>query len=346
MTDGYGYSAPVSHVSGLRRLISIVSPCFNEAEVIEQFYDELRAVLDAMGAYEFEIILVDDGSVDATLKTLNRIAERDPRVRVASFSRNFGHQIALTAGMDFACGDAVIMLDSDLQHPVSLIPVLIERWREGHEIVSAVRQETAGVSWFKRFSSRAFYTLLNAVSAVEIPDGAADFCLISRRVADTLSKMRERHRFLRGMISWSGFRRDLVSYRAAARAAGHSKYTLLKMVRMGMDAILSFSTAPIMLASRLGAAVTGLGLLYLAWNLIKALYLGRMAPGWASLIALTMTLGGSQLMFIGLIGQYIARMFEELKDRPMYVLKQDPRPARQQARETAPARVAAGARST
>lgn len=322
---------------GGRRLISIVSPCFNEAEVIDLFYRELRRVIEGLGEYDFEMILVDDGSADRTLEALNRIAERDRRVRVVSFSRNFGHQIALTAGLDYASGDAVIMMDSDLQHPPSLIPELIRRWREGHDIVSAVREDTEDVSIFKKASSRAFYLLINALSAVRIPEGAADFCLVSRRVAGALHSMRERHRFLRGLISWSGFSRALVPYRAAARAAGESKYTLFKMVGMALDAIVSFSTAPIRLATRLGFLITALGFVYLAWNLIRAFVIGQMAPGWASLIGVTMILGGSQLMFIGLIGQYVARMFEELKGRPLYILKQEPPLPQHRAPEAAAA---------
>jgi len=310
-----------------RRRISIVSPCYNEAEIIHLFYGELHRILDGLSEYDFELILVDDGSTDLTLDALNQIAERDERVRVASFSRNFGHQIALTAGLDFATGDAVIMMDSDLQHPPALLPELIRRWRDGHDIVSAVREDTEGVSFFKKASSRAFYWLINVLGAVHIPNGAADFCLVSRRVARALQGMRERHRFLRGMIAWSGFSRAFVPYRATARAAGRSKYTMVKMMGMAVDAVLSFSTVPIRLATRVGIFITVLGIVYLAWNLIKAFVTGRMAPGWASLIAVTMVLGGAQLMFIGLIGQYLARVFEELKGRPMYILKQEPAPA-------------------
>ena len=317
---------------GGRRLVSIVSPCYNEAEVIGLFYEELSRVIDGLAEHDFEIILVDDGSADGTLEALNRIAERDRRVRVASFSRNFGHQIALTAGLDVAAGDAVIMMDSDLQHPPSLIPELIRRWREGYDIVSAAREDTESVSIFKKASSRAFYWVINALGAVHIPQGAADFCLVSRRVAREVRSMRERHRFLRGMIAWSGFRRALVPYRAAARAAGRSKYTLVKMVGMAVDAILSFSTAPIRLATRAGVLITFLGFAYLAWNLIKAFATGNMEPGWASLIGVTMILGGSQLMFIGLIGQYLARVFEELKGRPLYIFKQEPTPLEHRVR--------------
>jgi dolichol-phosphate mannosyltransferase len=313
-----------SPAGGGRRLISIVSPCYNEAEVIGLFYDELRRVIDGLPEYDFELILVDDGSADRTLEALNRIAQRDGRVRVASFSRNFGHQIALTAGLDFAAGDAVIMMDSDLQHPPSLIPEMIRRWREGHDIVSAVREDTEGVSILKKASAHSFYWLINALSAVHIPQGAADFCLVSHRVAREIRGMRERHRFLRGMIAWSGFSRAFIPYHAAARAAGESKYTMVRMVGLALDAIISFSTVPIRLATRVGLLITGLGFVYIAWNLINAYVTGRWAPGWGSLIAVTMMMGGAQLIFIGLIGQYLARVFEELKGRPMYILKQEP----------------------
>jgi glycosyltransferase involved in cell wall biosynthesis len=318
-----------------RRRISIVSPCYNEAQVVDLFHTELARVLSGMPEHEFEIVLVDDGSADGTLEALNRIAARDPRVRVASFSRNFGHQIALTAGIDFASGDAVITLDSDLQHPPALIPELLRRWREGYDIVSAIREDTDGVGIFKKASSRAFYFLINALSTVHVPVGAADFCLVSRRVADQLRGMRERHRFLRGMISWAGFSRALVPYRAAARAAGEPKYTLFKMVGLALDAIVSFSTVPIRLAARLGVVISLLGFAYLAWNFVKAYLEHSAAAGWASTLGVVMILGGAQLMFLGLIGQYVGRMFEELKGRPIYILKQEPAPVPDAARFSA-----------
>jgi dolichol-phosphate mannosyltransferase len=243
---------------------------------------------------------------------------------VCSFSRNFGHQIALTAGLDFAAGDGVIMMDCDLQHPPAIIPELVEKWRAGYDIVSALRLDTKGVSLFKKLSSWSFYFIMNRLSDIHIPSGAADFCLLSRRVCDVLRSMPERHRFLRGMISWLGFNRTIVPYEASERAAGSSKYTMAKMVAMALDAALSFSTTPIRLATRVGFVITFLGFIYLAWNLIKAYGFSYAVPGWASLIGLTMILGGSQLVFIGIVGQYIARAFEELKGRPMYVMKQEP----------------------
>ncbi len=312
-------------------LLSVIAPCYNESEVVGLFYRELRPVLESLENLDFEILLIDDGSSDDTLDQLNRIAEGDPTVRVLSLSRNFGHQITLTAGLDFAVGDAVIMMDSDLQHPPSLVPVLVQKWREGYDVVSAVRVRTEGETWFKGFTSRGFYTLLNALSGTKVPQGAADFCLISRRVCDSLNDMPERHRFLRGLISWAGFKRTLVPYESPQRAAGQTKYSLVKMVTLALDAVFSFSAEPLRLALRAGLTVTFGGFVYLAWTLIYGYLIKGLVPGYASLIGVTMILGGSQLIFIGLIGQYLARVFEQVKGRPIYLLKQEPAEPRRRA---------------
>ena len=310
--------------NGKPRLLSVIAPCYNESEVIELFYGALRPVLESLDDLEFEIVFVDDGSSDDTLDQLNRIASLDSTVRVASLSRNFGHQIALTAGLDTAAGDAVIMMDTDLQHPPALIPELVRLWRDGADVVSTIRQRTADEAWLKGVTSRGFYSLLNALSTTKVPQGAADYCLLSRRVVDALRDMPERHRFLRGLVSWVGFRRVLVPYEAPKRAAGHTKYTPVKMVTMALDAVFSFSAEPLRLALRAGLGVTGLGFAYLAWTLINGYLLGGLVPGYSSLIGVTMILGGCQLVFIGLIGQYLARVFEEVKGRPIYLLKQQP----------------------
>ena len=307
--------------------LTIVAPCYNESEVIALFYRQLVDVLDELRDLEVDILFVDDGSTDDTLQILDQIARNDDRVRIGSFSRNFGHQNALTAGLEHAEGDAVITMDCDLQHPPRVIPELIEKWREGYDIVSGIRKDTKGVSQFKKLSSRLFYALLRMLSTTHIPTGAADFCLLSRRVCNVLQSMPERHRFLRGLISWVGFDRALVSYDADERAAGRSKYSSIKMLRMAIDAILSFSTAPIRMATRVGYFIAFAGFAYLVWNLVAAFMLGHIVPGWASLIGLTMLLGGSQLIFIGIIGQYLARVFEESKARPLYVFKREPESA-------------------
>ena len=309
-------------------LLSVISPCYNESEVIGLFYQSLRPVLESLDHLDFEMVFVDDGSTDDTLALLNRLAASDPALRVLSLSRNFGHQVALTAGIDHAAGDAVVMMDSDLQHPPSVIPELVRQWRAGHDVVTAIRQRTDGEGWFKGLSSRGFYALLNALSGTKVPAGAADFCLLSGRVCQSLRDMPERHRFLRGLVSWAGFDRAFVPYVAPRRAAGRTKYSMVKMVGLALDAVFSFSAEPLRLALRAGLGITFLGFAYLAWTLIYGYLLSGLVPGYSSLIGVTMILGGCQLMFIGLIGQYLARVFEEVKGRPIYLLKQEPPEAR------------------
>ncbi len=304
--------------------MSIICPCYNEADVIDLFYRELVGVLKTLRDVDVEIVCVDDGSSDRTLERLNAIARDDRNVRVVSLSRNFGHQVALTAGLDFARGDAVIMMDTDLQHPPALIPEMVEKWRAGFDIVSAVRRDTDGASWFKNVTSRTFYFVLNRMSPTAIPQGVADFTLLSSRVYPQLRDMRERHRFVRGMISWMGFTRAFVYYDARARAGGVSKYTFPRMVSMAFDAVLSFSSTPLRLATGIGLFVTFLGFLYLIWIVLRAILVNDLVVGWASMIAVSLILGGCQLLFIGLIGQYLARVFDEVKGRPIYVAKQVP----------------------
>lgn len=307
-----------------KQLLSIVTPCYNESEVVQLFYNAVKPVLDTLPDLDYEIIFIDDGSIDDTLLRLNEIASRDKTVRVCSLSRNFGHQIALTAGLDFARGDAIILMDSDLQHPPSSIPELVAKWREGYDVVSAVRENSQGASWLKDFTSNSFYFIFNLLSPTHVPKGAADFCLLSRRVCDTLNNMPERHRLLRGMISWTGFKRALVPYVCAERVAGQSKYSLAKMVGLALDAVFSFSAQPLKLAFRMGLLMAVLGFSYLFWTVVSGLIHGSLVPGYASLIGVTVTLGGFQLAFIGLIGEYLARVFEEVKGRPTYLVKQFP----------------------
>jgi len=307
-----------------RQLLSVVTPCYNESEVVHLFYNAVKPVLDNLSELDYEIIFVDDGSTDDTLMRLNEIASRDKTVRVCSLSRNFGHQIALTAGMDFTRGDAIVLMDSDLQHPPGTIPELVEKWREGYDVVSAVRENSQGASWLKDFTSNGFYFVFNLLSPTHVPKGAADFCLLSRRVCDTLNNMPERHRLLRGLVSWTGFKRALVPYVCAERVAGQSKYSLAKMVGLALDAVFSFSAQPLKLAFRLGLLMAVLGFSYLFWTVLAGLINGSLVPGYASLIGVTVTLGGFQLAFIGLIGEYLARVFEEVKGRPTYLVKQFP----------------------
>jgi polyisoprenyl-phosphate glycosyltransferase len=308
-----------------RRTLCVVSPCFNEAAGIRAFYDALKGVLGSLADLEHRIVFVDDGSTDATLQVLDELAAADPRVRVYSLSRNFGHQVALSAGCDVARGDALVLMDSDRQHPPSLIPAMVAKWRAGADVVSAVRLRTAGASLFKRVSARAFYRLLNSISDTPIVPGAADFVLLSAPARDALLRMPERHRFLRGMVSWIGFRREFVEYHAVARGTGESSYTLRRMIRLASDALFSFSTAPVRLATRLGLAVVACGMLYLAYILYTLLaHPAQVVQGWSSLIIVVLILSGVQIIFTGLIGEYVARIFEEAKGRPLYFFKQRP----------------------
>ena len=312
-------------VTSGRLTLCVVSPCFNEAAGIRGFHEALQRVLASLSDLDGRLVLVDDGSTDDTLQALNQLAAADQRVRVYSLSRNFGHQVALTAGCDVARGDAFILMDSDLQHPPELIPAMVAKWRAGADVVSAVRLRTAGVSPFKRLSARMFYGLLNSVSETRVEPGAADFVLLSRRAHAALLRMPERHRFLRGMVSWIGFRREFVEYEAPARRSGESNYTLRRMVRLASDALFSFSTAPVRLATRMGLAVVACGMLYLGYIFYSILARPeQIVPGWTSLVIVMLILSGVQILFVGLIGEYIARIFEEAKRRPLYFFKQRP----------------------
>jgi len=302
--------------------LCIVAPCHNEEDVLPEFHRRLRDVLASLDGLDYRLVLVDDGSTDGTLERIEELRRRDPRVEVASLTRNFGHQAALLAGLSMAGGDAVLIMDSDLQHPPELIPEMVRRWRDGHDVVSAVRRTSAGVSWFKRFSSGLFYWLINRLSDTPIVPGAADFCLMSRRAHAALMRMPEHHPFLRGMISWMGFPRTFVPYDAAERPAGATKYDLPRMIAMALDAVFSFSVTPIRLMTRLGLVITGLGFIYLAYVVLRALIADDLVQGWGSLISVVVILGGLQLTFMGVIGAYLARVFEEVKRRPLYLFKQ------------------------
>ncbi len=301
--------------------LCVVAPCFNEAAGIREFHRQLKLVLEQLPDCQPRIVLVDDGSSDGTPRELAEIAKGDPAVRVLTLSRNFGHQIALTAGLDAADGDAVIMMDADLQHPPSLIPEMIARWREGADIVSAIRQATQGASWWKRGTSGLFYRLINLLSDTHVVPGAADFCLLSRRAHLALLKVRERQRFLRGIVSWIGFNRTFVPFAAPPRFAGQSSYSLAKMIRLATAAVVSFSSAPLRMATRLGLLVSAAGFAYLLYILLAWLFFERIEPGWTSTISVILILGGVQLVFMGLLGEYLAVVYEEAKQRPLYLLK-------------------------
>ena len=300
-------------------LLSVIVPMYYEQEVARECHRRLTSVLD--GKYEYELLYVNDGSTDNTLPILKEIAAQDKRVRVISFSRNFGHQVAVTAGVHHARGDALVIIDADLQDPPELIPDMVEMWQDGWEVVYAKRKKRKGESAFKLFSAKMFYKTLNFLTDIDIPADTGDFRLIDRKVAEAFKQMPERSRFIRGMIAWLGFKQTPIEYERDARFAGETKYPLKKMLKLASNGILSFSTQPLRLVMQVGmlAVLVSLALLIYA---IVAKATGHADTGWASLMVTVTFLGGVQLISVGVLGQYLARMFEESKNRPLYVISE------------------------
>jgi dolichol-phosphate mannosyltransferase len=299
-------------------LISVVAPFYDEEQTVAEF---ARRVTAALARFEHELVLVDDGSRDGTAAALAALAASDERVKVVSLSRNFGHQAALTAGLEHARGDVVVMLDGDLQDPPELIPAMLDRWREGVDVVYAVRRSRPGETVFKRTTARWFYRLFRRLAQVELEVESGDFRLMDRGALDALLAMPERNRFLRGMTVWVGFSQTAVPYVREARAAGRSKYPLRKMVRFSFDAITSFSQAPLQWATLLGFAFSGLAFLGIPLTVV-ARYTNIYSPGIPSTILVILLLGGIQLITVGIIGEYVGRIYDEVKRRPLYVVRE------------------------
>lgn len=305
----------------MKKLITIVSPFLDEEENLPVLYDRLVRVMDAQPE-GWELILVDDGSTDGSVPWVRKKAAEDPRVKLIVLSRDFGHQVAITAGLDYARGDATVVIDADLQDPPEVIPELLAKWREGYEIVYAVRRSRAGESWFKKASARMFYRLFHAIAGIQVPMDAGEFRLIDRKVVEALRGVRELHRFLRGLTCWTGFSQCPVVYDRAARHAGRTKYPLWQLIRLSWDALTSFSGAPLRWMMGVGILVSVVGMLF-ALRLIvsRVMGWGETVPGWTSLIAAMLVLGGIQLMSLGLLGQYVSRIYEETKKRPLYFIR-------------------------
>jgi polyisoprenyl-phosphate glycosyltransferase len=299
---------------------SVIVPVFNEQEVIGVCHAELRGVMDRTGK-PYEIIFVNDGSTDRTAVILRTLARHDRRVRVLGLSRNFGQQIAISAGIDRARGRAVIIIDADLQDPPGVIPDLIAKWETGFEVVYGRRTVREKESAFKRASAWLFYRFLRRLSGVPIPADAGDFRLLDRTVCDALKSMPERHRFLRGLVSWTGFRQTEVPYQRRKRRAGTSKYPLWKMIGFALDAVTSFSHKPLRIASLLGILVSGAGFLYLLYSLIRFLA-GQAVEGWTSLVALLIVFNGFLFLIVGVLGEYVGRIYDEVKGRPLYIVNE------------------------
>lgn len=299
------------------RLLSVVAPVYNEEATINEFYARVCSALEGLN---FELVLVDDGSSDGSTTSLNELATNDPRVRVVYLSRNFGHQTALTAGLDHARGDAVVMLDADLQDPPELIVTMLDHWRAGCDVIYAVREEREGESRFKLSTARWFYKLFDKLAQVELQHNSGDFRLLDRRALDALLAMRERNRFLRGMTVWVGYTQAAVPYKRDARYAGETKYTLSKMLKFSLDAISSFSHRPLQLATLFGFVISTLAFVAIPVVIVLRI-VGSYLPGFGSITIAILLLGGIQLIAIGIIGEYVGRIYDEVKGRPLYLVR-------------------------
>ncbi|WP_241293656.1 glycosyltransferase family 2 protein [Burkholderia stabilis] len=302
-------------------LVSLVVPFYNEGEAVERFFDVVIPLLTAIDAIRFEIVCINDGSRDDTLERLIRISTAERRVRVIDLTRNFGKEAALTAGLDEALGDAVIPLDADLQDPPSLIPVMIEHWRDGAEVVAAKRSSRACDSFAKRTAAAIYYRVHNLLSDVKLPENVGDFRLMDRKVVNALRSLPERHRFMKGLFAWVGYRTVIVEYQRDPRSAGHSKFSGWKLWNFALEGITSFSTVPLRSWTYIGVGIAALAFVYGAFIVLRTLLFGNPVFGYASLISVTLFIGGIELVGIGVVGEYIGRIYDESKQRPVYLIR-------------------------
>lgn len=299
--------------------ISVVVPAYNEEEVLPELHRRLQAVLSQLTT-NYEIVYVNDGSRDRTLEIMRELKEADSHVGYVNLSRNFGKEIAMTAGLDLARGDAVVVIDADLQDPPELIPKLLEGWNAGFDVVYARRVSRAGETWLKKATARAFYRIIQRIGPVSIPEDVGDFRLMSRRAVDALKQIRERHRFMKGLFAWIGFPQKAIDYQRDARFAGVTKWNYWKLWNFAIEGITSFSIAPLKISTYAGLLVAALAFIYAMWVIYKTLIFGDPVQGYPSLMVVVLFLGGVQLVGIGLLGEYLGRMFVETKYRPLYLL--------------------------
>jgi len=305
-----------------RPTFSVVGPVYNEEALLEEFCLRMTEVLESLGE-PFELVLVNDGSRDRSPEILRRMNERDDRIKVISFSRNFGLQAALTAGLDYAGGQAIIVMDTDLQDPPEVVPQLIAKWREGYQLVYAQRAERAGETWFKKFTATAFYRLITQITSVEIPVDTGEFRLMDRKVVDAIKQMREYNRFMRGMSVWVGYKQTGITYERDARKAGETKFTIKKMVRLALDGITTFSYLPLQLATYIGFFIAVLSLVFLIVVFLLRIFRPDFFYGQASALVSVLFLGSVQLIFLGIIGEYLGRIYDEVKRRPLYIVAEE-----------------------
>jgi len=298
---------------------SVIVPAFNEEPVIEETYKRLKKVMDGIGE-PYELIFVNDGSSDRTGEILERIHHTDPHLKAIHFSRNFGHEAATTAGLDHASGQCIIIIDADLQDPPEIIPEMIEKWKQGYEIVYGKRKQRKGESTLKKTTSALFYRFLQRMTEIDIPADVGDFRLIDRKVCNALKHMREKNRYMRGIISWVGFRQTAIEFVREERWAGETKYNLKKLLRLAWDAITAFSYKPLKIATYLGFALSGISFIYLLVVICEKLFTQKTVPGWASIMVINLFFNGIVLIMLGLLGEYIGRIFEETKNRPLYII--------------------------
>ena len=301
-------------------VFSVIVPFLNEEEVLPETCRRLTAVMEGLGE-PFELVFVNDGSTDRSPAIMEDLAARDPRVRLLSFSRNFGHQSAVLAGLEYAAGQALVVIDADLQDPPEVIVPMAEKWRQGYHVVYGRREKRQGETWFKKATAFAFYRILNRLCDFSIPADTGDFRLIDRKVRDVLCGLREHSLFLRGLVSWVGFRQTEVAFVREERFAGETKYPLRKMIKLSLDAMVSFSYKPLRLASYVGFALSGASVLFLLYVFYEKFFTDRTVPGWSSLMSMSLFFHGITLVILGILGEYVGRIYDETRNRPRYIVE-------------------------